>query len=452
MTKRANFLNRYFFLILIILMAANFVGHYHARTGLISYYKDFGRMINSGFKIKIDNPTFPMWGYGFIYAITDNKIVILLLQFFLSFFVICVIERFSRHIFKTNQAKMFFKILLLFSFSWFVFNATLWPYSIAANFATLSLILLYYFFNTERLRYLILSAGLFGTTLNFRSDYFLYPLFLFAILLIVKFYFFRKKILTGLKIRYIFVWVITIYLFLAPYAIYAKKSTGHYLFTSTNGGAALYLSLGQLPNNKWGITPIDGDPVMAETVNKQFNANTNKSTSAYDYIADIFLKKQYLIMVINKPFEYFKKIIYSTGLVLTGGFYAGEYLNWVTPPGRTAAIHQEIKASLKEMNFKNIFSILRKEGMIFVLLYFPEKLFVVYGKMLFIFFNFSLLFFIYKRFYRTDYLLSLTFLSMIFYQFTLCTLVYYMCSYITNLYLIYIFIISWAIDCRLNKA
>jgi len=451
MERISSVLNKHFYFLLTIMMTAGFVANYYGKgmSGILPYYIDFARLIRSGFEINIKYPTFPMWGYGFVYAVTYNKVLILLLQFCISLFTIYILDKLVLQMFNTNTAKTLFRFFLVFSFPWFSFNAILWPYSIAANFTILALILLYNYFNTNKNHYLILSACLFGIVLNFRSDYYLYALFLAFILVGYKFYLWKNKLPAKIKIHYICLWLTLIYAFLVPYATYAKATIGHYLVTSTNAGHVFFISLGQLPNNKWGITPKDEDPKMAKIMKGELCQENYGYSLQYD--GDKVLKKHFFNMVKKDPVEYTKKVLYSAYLMLKGGFYPGEYQNWAVPAERAKNIHRNIKESLKKLDFKNIFQIFRKEGSLFTLLYTLQKLIDMYGRFLFLFFNLSLFLFLYKRFYQFNYFISIIFLSIIFYQFALCLFAYYMACYITNLYLIYLFCIFWTIDCYIGS-
>lgn len=451
MRKISSVLNKYFYFLLPLMMMVGFVANYHGRamSGILHYYIDFARLIRSGFKIRIEYPTFPMWGYGFLFAAINNKILILLLQFSISLFTICMLDKLVLQIFNTNIAKTLFRFFLLFSFPWFSFNSLLWPYSIAANFTILALIFLYKYFNSNKNRYLVLSACLFGIVLNFRSDYYLYPLFLVFLLVGYKLYLWKNKLPTKFKMRHICLWLTLIYVFLVPYAIFAKVSTGHYLITSTNSGHVLFIGLGLLPNNKWGITPKDEDSKMAEIMKEELGQENYGYNLQYE--GDKVLKKYFLNMIKKDPVEYIKKILYSGYLMLKGGFYSGEYENWTVPAKGAAKIHLDIRESLKKLNFKNTFQIFQKEGAFFTLLYVLLRFSRYYGKFLFLFFNLSLFLFLYKKFYQLDYFLSIIFLSIIFYQYVSCLFAYYMACYITNLYLIYFFSIFWTIDCYVER-
>jgi len=62
------------------------------------------------------------------------------------------------------------------------------------------------------------------------------------------------------------------------------------IINSTNGGHVLYISLGQLPGNKWGITALDEDIKMKTIIKDRLGPGVN--TMALD--SDKILKNEYI--------------------------------------------------------------------------------------------------------------------------------------------------------------
>ena len=107
-----------------------------------------------------------------------------------------------------------------------------------------------------------------------------------------------------------------------PWMLYSYSVTSKPLVTSTNGGHVLFIGLGQLPGNKWGITPSDSDPLMHSLL-KDGQDETCHSCS---YEADRVLKKEFLNRIKSDPGEFGKKILHSLKQTTTGGAYPGEFL------------------------------------------------------------------------------------------------------------------------------
>ena len=71
-------------LILVNLTLAILNRNSHMMGGLLDYYIDFKNVISHNFDqnySKMKAPTFPMWGYGWLFLFTMNKSLIYFLQF-----------------------------------------------------------------------------------------------------------------------------------------------------------------------------------------------------------------------------------------------------------------------------------------------------------------------------------------------------------------------------------
>lgn len=288
-----------------------------AMQGIIPYYHDFARIIAAGFDPsagKLGAPTFPVWGYGWIYLLLRTKIVILLFQQALALAAILFLVRelaLSNAL--PQRTVRVLKLLLPISLPLFGLNSVLWPYSIAASLLALAAAFILRANRTNSLANWIVSGVLLGLMLNFRSDFILFPplLPILALLLRMK----RSELLRSVA------WVACVYAMLLPWGMYTRRATGHFLLTSTNSGQVLFASLGQLPGNKWGITTGDGDPVMLGTVHSHLGAGA----SSLSYEASQVLRDAAIGRVIESPGEYGKKVIHGAYLTLTQGFYPGSF-------------------------------------------------------------------------------------------------------------------------------
>jgi hypothetical protein len=289
-----------------------------------AYYMDFKNIILSGFDPKasiIGAPTFPMWGYAWLLILTENKIVLIALQFSLAIFSVYYgIKILLRNSIFNRMEIIIFKVVLIIGIPWFAFHSIRWPYSISVSLITISVFTIVeaFFFSryvgTRFYLRVVFSALLFGLALNFRSDYYLLPVLFFITILLFK------KINTGSVIP-AFIWVITIYLTLIPWALYTKKASGHFMFTSTNSGHVFYIGLGNLPGNKWGITQLDNDPKLAQLVIDFYGQP--KATLLFE--TDSLIKKEFKRLISNDPKEYIKKCVYSFYKMSISGVYSGEF-------------------------------------------------------------------------------------------------------------------------------
>ncbi len=291
-----------------------------AMQGIVPFYKDFARIIAAGFDPTAGSmkaPTFPIWGYGWIYLIFRFKLVILLFQQALAF---AALRSLAREIEKCSEiprsAVTFFKLLLIVSIPLFALHSVLWPYSIAASLLALSaafMIRASRAANGHTLRDWVISAAFFGSMLNFRSDFILFPPVIPILVLIVG--------MDRTALKRSVLWVVCVYAMLIPWAAYTRHAIGHALLTSTNSGQVLFASLGQLPGNKWGITTDDGDPVILATVREKLGDSIN----SLSYSASRVLRDAAIARVRASPGEYGRKVAHGAFLTFTGGFYPGSF-------------------------------------------------------------------------------------------------------------------------------
>jgi len=288
--------------------------------GQLDSYKNLKEIILSGFNpeaVTTAHPAFPMWGYGWLMIFTENPLAQLIFQNVLAIFSIGYLIRNLRIWgFFDSDSLLTFKILLILSVPWFAFHSLRWPNSIANSLFILSFTLCLGYFKQKKSpsSKIILSGILFGLALNFRSDYYLMPLGWAVIIFSLS----TTRLKTAKSLG---IWLLLIYMMLVPWSLYSKRATDHFRLTSTNGGAVLFIGLGALPGNKWGITPVDGDPKMHQLLQEKFGPDV----SFVSQEADQFLKSTFIEYIRKDPLEYSKKILYVFKRIVTGGMYSGEF-------------------------------------------------------------------------------------------------------------------------------
>lgn len=342
-----RFIDRMYIALMMPLSAIIFFFNWDAKhnTGLLEGYRHFARIIKSGF-VGDNLITFPMWGYGWVMLITQSKLGLICLQLAVAlyalYYFIKLLEQ--ERLFEPCVIRIL-KIIMVISVPWYAFHTVRWPNSFAASFFLLALTLFYKGLTDQRKSwfYILGSALCFGIVLNFRSDYCLMPLGL-AFLSIV---FFKTRHACTRAV----VWLIMLYSCLIPWALYTKKACGHYLLTSTNGGHVAFIGLGHDPHNRWGITVNDGDSLMHDLVDEHFKTSVH---STLDYEADQFLKRTFFSYISTYPWDYFKKCFYNAFLVMTQGFFPGEF--FLDEQGNTAFVKE---ARIRQ----SVFEVLKKPSL-----------------------------------------------------------------------------------------
>lgn len=263
--------------------------------------------------------TFPMWGYGWILVITRSEVALLVLQGLAAlasaWLLLHVLDRDGL---LRGRPQLLVKGLLVVCIPWYAFHALRWPYSEASTLLVLSFSVLLVAVRRSGPAFPLfaLSGVLYGGLLNFRSDYILLPVFVIIVIVALS----APRLL---QVRRMAIWVAAMVVALIPWMIYSHRATGHVLLTSTNSGHVLYISLGQLPANPWGITPSDGDPRMHRELDAHFHRG---GISSLTYSSDNYLRRRFITLVSQHPGAWLHKDLLDARHTLTGGFYNGEFI------------------------------------------------------------------------------------------------------------------------------
>jgi hypothetical protein len=313
---------------------------------LYLYYKGISAVIANGFQYDLaygKNPTFPTWGYSWLLLISDNKKIIILLQSMLMYFCVVYFDNVVRSSkLLSEQGLAAFRWLIFFSSSAISVAATPTPYGLMIG---LLLVICGILMRAEKksgwiLRYSLAGVVL-GVLLNFRSDYIYLPVFIFVFL------FSRLGVFAAAKRSFVF--SCSTLILLIPYGMYNYKYDGSYSLTSSNGGHVFYIGLGKLPNNPWGIQPHDDDPSMRDFVEQ----NLGKPASTLTRSADVLLKRQFVANVVEYPFQYFKKVVFSFFLTAVSGVYVPEFVSF-TDACRRGDCMERMIASLRTLDVVEI--------------------------------------------------------------------------------------------------
>ncbi len=401
--------------------------------GILPLYESFADLFRAKLGLIQNNSnnitTFPMWGYGFVFLITKNKLLIFIFQQILSIYTIFFTEKTLIQGKYNSKTVGYFRFFILIGLSWHIFQSVLWPYSIAANLMVIALMLLYRFFLTKKALTIIMSALLIGITLNFRSDYFY---FIIGFTLILLFFDFIKK---ERHFLFILLWFSIVMLAIVPWGIYSYQKTGHFSTTSTNGGHVLFVGLGQLPNNSWIITPQDSDPLMHQLLREQ---QGDKYVGSLNYDANQILMQEWKKRVIENPGEFLKKCFYVQSLYFLEPFTHGQlYANFTTTENWNNKKYI-IKQDVLELRFGNVMSQFFNSGYLWIILIVAITAIII--NLLFWFYLIKRLFKIFKILINSK--LFIIAISVIGYQVLLQTVGYYMSYYNTNAFLFYIILLS----------
>ena len=284
-------------------------------------YANFFKSFDIG-ELRYDPTTFPLWGYGLIHLLDKNIFLTLLIQQLFTFLTLVYLDIVIR---KNNILRniSFFRVIILLSSSWFFFHTQMWPKSIAANLLLLALIFLIEYLYDRSQKKLIFASICFGFLHNFRSDYIYLSIVIFFLILFIDEFSFKNFINKSI---FPFIQLV----FLIPWMMFTFNQIGKPLVTSTNTGHVLFIGLGQLPNNVWGITPFDKDPKKMQLLNEKFKTDYSKieypewnRDKENKYLEEVFIKN-----IKQNPVEWIKKCFYAARLLILDPFYVGNVGNF----------------------------------------------------------------------------------------------------------------------------
>lgn len=429
-------LNNWFFIpMLVVITLICSILNFNAQTqqGLIPAYLAYSNFILSGFDLKVEPwlYTFPMWGYGFVVSITQRKIWLILIQQLVQMLSIYYSDYSLKQLDWSSTSRSLYRLLCLTSLPWFFFHTVLWPYSWGASLLLFSIFSLFLFIKRGKIFHLILSGVFYGLMLNFRSDYYFFGLFLFVLmggLSLVK--------MIPIRFWHMIVWISLVFILLVPWGIYSYHKTGHYLQKTTNKGHFLFISLGQLPENKWSITPFDKDSVMREIVDEELRRNVRTASLQ----ADGLLTGKWLELIKNDPSEFLKKCYHNFDTYVTKPFYNGEIWSSVTR-NEEDLIGGKIDQQIYQFS-QNLAGKINSNRVAYNIVRFQQKMVDV---ILFLFLVSCIIYLVFSGKELLRDWVALIFFSLLFYQIAIVVIGFYSSAYNTNLYLIYILTIIYCL-------
>lgn len=208
----------------------------------------------------------------------------------------------------------------------------------------------------KKWKFITYSGIALGMISNLRSEYFLLPFFFLLFVPLI-----RKKLEMPTKIllKTIFIIILMQFVFILPWTIRSIMIDGKLRVIATNGWATFYKSLGQLPNNPWGLIGDDpdfwefaqthneyGELVEKQKIDLQKIGSLKRDITysimrnyRYDrgepiYKAhfsptspkgDQLLRKEAIKLIKKHPGAFIKKIIYNFWQIFRNGLYTNEF-------------------------------------------------------------------------------------------------------------------------------
>ena len=421
-----------YYTILILFLIWSTIWNFNANemSGILPYYLDFTSFFIN--KLEFSRPftmniySWPMWGYGLV-LLLGSKWFIITSQQMVTFIVLIQLRQRFRRILDFN-AFSFLSISLLAAFPWFVFHSSLWPYSISANLMSIGLVYLGAGLDKNNLSNVLKSGFLFGVVLNFRSDY--YYLFWIFFVAIFSFSLYQRN---WLKIKLICYWKFLILILILPWYFYTQKYTGQGSFVSSNSGHVFFISLGQSPNNPWGITTSDSDSLMYSLVKLKFGENESSLSSR----SNKFLMEEFKMRVISDKMAFFDKCVSNLKMLMVNPFYFGNLRNGINLDDEN---FNQLKTAVRGGDVSKAFSLgiesVNANLIVLGIIY-------IVGLGIFYMFIWAVIRFLWRFYFiRKTTFLEIVILITIVYQFSINVFSYSLSVYTTNVYLMCLVFIS----------
>lgn len=374
-----------FFVVLLIFIGLFFYFNYYALNQQYIFSNPQEQIIGTNFgKLIADDiikykryvysfmegsrPSFyPLWGYPLLTLIGvklgNYRLFISVFQAILALHGIWIFYKLF------DIKERLYHILLFIPF--FGILSVKWPDGIVCYLMLLTLFFISEYLRQKGWRNLLYTGVVLGIMANFRPDYFYLPLF---------FLFFLPFLNKNLKISYkllstsiILVFLIQI-VFLLPWVIRSIRFDGKIRLSAANGGGTLYTSLGEWPNNPWGLIGDDDDAwKFAQTHDKYGNivekqmvdlsANNANLTQGSDIAAayklyghtyrvnfypfgsegDDLLRREAIRLIKQHPGAFLKKIAHHFFMIFRDGLYTNEFFNFNISTERQKRIVLEFK-------------------------------------------------------------------------------------------------------------
>ncbi|MGN7613514.1 hypothetical protein ACQZV8_15685 [Magnetococcales bacterium HHB-1] len=265
--------------------------------------------------------TAPMWGYAWLFLITENFFFWFLMQAVLMTIAVTVLfSVIKRRTLLPAYWLLALKIIMLFP-SWHAIHGIVGPKSPAISMLLLGLalvldpLLFSNQINRSELKRLIGGGLAIGFSLNFRTDM---MVVLLIILLLVMLFFKRDRIF----LKQAALVVVTIMITMLPWIFYTKHVTGHYLLHPTQAGMSFIQGLALEKNNVWGVKFDDHDPKLLEAARR---VKPELDMIDLSYETDKAMMDMFISMVKAHPEEYMRKIYLAIMKTYNNGVYLGIY-------------------------------------------------------------------------------------------------------------------------------
>jgi hypothetical protein len=274
-----------------------------------------------GYALNGEPALYPMWGYPALIALAgmigDPSLMLRILQFILALAGIISFYRTLGIEPKLRQVPLLLPYIAA--------ESARWPEAIVLPLIMIALGFHYRYLRDGDWKMLLAGSVLFGIILNVRCEYLSVPFFILPLYPLLRRAVRPRRIMTLAAVTFAAGLIA-----LLPWALRSFMLDGKPRFSSSNGGQIAYISLGELRDNPWKITPLDSSgEAFARAHGIPYN---------YSAAGDSLLQSAFIARVRQHPAAYAHKVLGTFTSALTGGVYVGEYSSLFMSPSRLDSI------------------------------------------------------------------------------------------------------------------
>lgn len=224
----------------------------HSPGGVFGSIKGIAAWLKGGPKPEV--VTWPAWGYAWLIAVIPSFGVLLALQACVGALALTALA--GRIWNQMPSHRTLLTGLLLLAVPWHNLQLELYPSALAGSLTLIALLCLDSALSKNTVRCAFLAGAFAGLAQNFRTEFVLLPLFLGICVVGLR----SVGIMKFASFKPVLVFIVTALAIQVPWATFYHAQTGRFSFTESNLGHVLFVSLGSVPRNPWGITTDDQDP------------------------------------------------------------------------------------------------------------------------------------------------------------------------------------------------
>lgn len=270
--------------------------------------------------------TYPLWGYGFLLAWLPLALV-RVGSVAVGAVASTLLYSELRHLEVLHEPTL--RWGLIGAVPWYIYCGVAWPDGLSFSLLTLAGVGLMAAQRLRRTWPLLAAALCVGAGAQFRSEVLVFGLGLVAVAVLVGWWLGRATVRP-------LVIVPLVALLMTPWMLHYHRATGHVSALSSNGGGVAWITLGELPDNPWGVVAVDEQ--AADTLTE-----LGSDAAPFSHEGGRLLRRQWVRAVSEHPGAFAHKALRNGVLVGLGGVFLGE------PAGLDPTVSDQLRERLKHL-------------------------------------------------------------------------------------------------------